>query len=205
MMKLFFFLILMQILPSGLKGRNLDPPLLSMIKAANNTCVVYDFEENKIRTRKPAWSDEERRIVLQALNNHGFYFNGEKDTVLICMAYVDFLIHSYQTPFGKGGCQIPINIHAYSSQSDLNLTLGEGEEYELFASHIIGVEDRLPEIIKANDMDAFRAIYDKYHSTALGAGPDHVLRIEILENKIVSFSEWIYEIYDMNYMWVSDE
>ena len=29
--------------------------------------VVYDFEENKIRTRKPAWSDEERRIVLQEI------------------------------------------------------------------------------------------------------------------------------------------
>lgn len=197
-MKLIIFLLLMQILPTSLNGRNQDPPLLSMIKKANNTCVVYDFEENIIRTRKPTWSNEERRLVLQALNNHRFRFNREKDTILIRMVYTDFLVHIYQTPFGKRRCRIPINIHAFSSQSDLNLSLGAGEEYGLFVNSTIGAEDRLPAIIKANDMDAFRAIYDEFHSIALGAGPDHVLRIEIIDNKIVSFSEWIYEIYDFD-------
>ena len=118
-MKLFYFLMLMQILPSGLKGRNLDSPLLSMIKQANNTCVVYDFEDNRIRTGKPGWSDKERGIVLQALNMHGFTYNGAKDTLLIYMSYVDYLVPAY-----------PVYIGAYSSCGELHLKSGEGGDYE---------------------------------------------------------------------------
>ena len=198
--KLICFLILMQLLPSGPKGRDLAPSLLSMMKETKNTCVIYDFEENRIRTGKPAWSNEERRKVLQALNKHGFIYNGEKDTLLIRLSYVDWLVPA-----------CPVHIDAFSSRKDLHLSLriGEGNEYDVDGPPIntmekydpFGEEDALPDIIKSNDMDAFKAIYDKYHDLGLGVGPDHVLRMEILDNKLVSFSEWIFEIGVFNYRW----
>ena len=186
----------------------MDPPLLSMIKETKNTCVVYDFDENKIQTGNPKWSDEERRIVLQALDNNDFEFDGTKDTLLICMDYVDWLIHGYKkTPLGpKRYCKIPVNITAYSSRGELHLSLSEGEKYCIWDSPTTtdsryGEEDILPDIIKSNDLDAFKAIYDKYHAHALGGGPDHVLRMEVSDNRIVSISEWIFEISGVSYMW----
>ena len=200
MVRFIFFLLLMQILPTGLKGRNFDPPLLSMIKEANNTCVVYNFEDNKIRTGNPEWSNEERRIVLQALNKHGFFYNGAKDTLLIRLSFVDWLDATY-----------PVHISAFSSRRELHLSLrlGEGKEYDVDGPPIdnvskyapFGEEDVLPDIIKSNDMDAFKAIYDKYHDQSLGGGPDHVLRMVVLDNKLVSFSEWIFEIVPFDYQW----
>ncbi len=213
MVRFIFFLLLMQILPTGLKGRNFDPPLLSMIKEAKNTCVVYDFDDNKIRTGNPEWSNEERRIVLQALNNYDFEFDGTKDTLLICMKYVDWLVHVYKkNPLGpKRYCKIPVDIIAYSSREELHLSLGEGEEYCIWDSPTTtnlvakytpyGEEGILPDIIKSNDLDTFKAIYDKYHDHALGGGPDHVLRMEVSDNRIVSISEWIFEINGISYSW----
>ena len=87
--------------------------------------------------------------------------------------------------------------------------ISEGKEYDVDGPPIdnvskyapCGEEDVLPDIIKSNDMDALKAIYDKYHDQSLGGGPDHVLRMVVLDNKLVSFSEWIFEIGPFDYQW----
>ena len=57
-----------------------------------------------------------------------------------------------------------------------------------------GGEDTLSIIIKANDLDSFRTIYDNYHERGLGSGGNQVLRMEVSGNKTVSLSEWIFEL-----------
>ena len=188
-------LILVSILAMGIARKNLDLSLISLIKEANSSCVVYDFENNSARVGKPVWTDEERRIVLQALNNHRFSFCAEKDTILIWRGYTDYLVHEYRTSWlRKKYCSIPITIHAYSSQGELHLSHDHGEEYAIIPMAEKGGEDTLSIIIKANDLDSFRTIYDNYHERGLGSGGNQVLRMEVSGNKTVSLSEWIFEL-----------
>ena len=51
----------------------------------------------------------------------------------------------------------------------------------------------LPEIIRDNDVESLISFYEDYGGDALDLFPYHVLRIDVVDNRIKDVSEWVFE------------
>lgn len=188
-MKLVIYLILLQLLPNGIKGRIPNSPLLTLIKEANNSCVFYDL--GKKRNDGLVLCKDDISSIVQELHRDGFLFNSERDTVLLHIGYTSFLQI-------KG--RISAYIDAYSSLSESHLLFERGEriiivpELNKEQGQSYNDADIIERIIR-NDPELFLSIYEEFgEPMMLDAVDDRAIRIEVQNGKITSLDGWVYAI-----------
>lgn len=180
----------------------------SMINRVN-VYSILDFENKAFYTRKQKWAQPIKRIISEALQEQGFSYNPGRDTVLVSLSFTDYIV--FKNRIAGYYCP-PDYIIACSSQNDLHLSLDVlNRKYTAVIDNstnniqsqnaIYNEKGTLLEIIKRNDINLFLDVYNKYHDNALGSMPDHVYRFEIINNRLVSCSEWVFELNEMAYIY----
>lgn len=168
------------------------------MRRANNSCVVYNFEDRKEYHGIKPLSNGQVEVIAQALKDADFCFNYEKDTLIICMYFADYLIHKLD--YGPY-ISIPIVINAFSSLGEISLDC-EGEHENTYQTIPPNPYNQIDPLIIAminNDLETFYFLHNQYHAHGLGGAPNIDFRIVINNKKIESASAWIYEINGVSY------
>ena len=183
--------------------------LYSLLKSIK-TCDRVILQEDTLKidiARKPRWTIKERDRITEELQEHGFSYNQENDTIMIHLSYVDYLVG------------IPVNIGAYSSLSKIQMEIdsewnitntSNNIKYSVSSPRVqiqnapimliaVQGEKMLLSCIKNNDTQSLQQLFKEYSTHALDGGPDVVMRIEIKDNMIKNCSERIYEINFISY------
>lgn len=175
-----FIVLLVQVY--GLSHQSQDQ--LSLLNwMADTTWAVNDFVDGRVFRRHAMPRDiKEIRIIDQALNDHNFYFNPRKDTILLCIRYPEIVHPEY----------LPLEIDAFSSSMTIHLHRDAGKPYQAYdeSNEKNGYMSNEMGLIRQDDLDGFSNLYSQQGGELLDAEPCHVFRIEIKRKRIKSVSEW---------------
>ena len=156
-----------------------------------DTITVYDFQDKRTYQAKATPPFNQRReYIAKTLQDYGFKYDLNNDTLQIWYTYSAMEV-GYP----------PIDIHAYSSLGEIHLSRIDKQRYHISndagnsGNPILSFDKNnvLPEIIRGNDVDSLISYYEDYGGDALDLFPYHVLRIDVVENRIKDVSEWVFE------------
>lgn len=168
-----------------------------LLKRANRMCVEYNFEKRQeIRGNKFFRDPAAVKLLADELEKGGFVYNNDKDTIVICLEYVDYLVSSSVSLYGDTTYfSLPSQIHAYSSRGESHLVLNESFAYVNDVRHEdgpYGQRDPIPDILRGEKRKLMMDIYTKYGDFAFGASPGNHIRIALKNGRIESVTNWIF-------------
>lgn len=168
-------------------------PLVNLLKS-HSTCIVHDFRNNKTTELhysfrylnvfpKERTAFQTEVSVAEVLQQKGFSFNPERDTILIIYYNYEIRVSNY-----------PDRIQGHSCMGEVSLCREGETEYKLCdVNEVFGFRDMNPflKIIKDNKEETLKRINGQHKSDSLDAEPYTILRIEIKDREIVNLAKWI--------------
>lgn len=168
--------------------------LYSLLKQANhNKSIIYDCLDNKEYKGKLFKVKDKMRLVADTLTKHGFTYDAQNDTVVICLGFRTDLVETYRIGLCKKYYFFPVEISGYSSKTTLRLSWQySGSEFlEFFSIDTYELNEPLPILVKKGDKEKIKYLHTKYPGDNVADfGGQEYYRIVLKQGEIISATKW---------------